>query len=217
MVKKIKKVSLFWNVFFGVIIITLGSNLILAFIIFQGYETIVSQIKPFLSEDIFQNVVVNLSNTWMIVVGSTIIFILLLAILFAVLFTANILKPLRNLLGAVSEVKKGNLNVRVETEIRDEIGELANQFNAMILELKSARRLLEEEKEVLEIRVRARTQELEELAKSLEEKVKERTKELEERIGELEKFHSLTVGRELKMIELKKELERLEKELEKRK
>lgn len=216
MVKKIKKVSLFWKVFFGVIIITLGSNLILAFIIFQGYETIISQIKPLLSEEAFQDVVVNVSNAW-IIVGSTIIFILLLAILFAILFTANILKPLRNLLEAVSEVKKGNLNVRVEAEIRDEIGELASQFNSMILELKSARELLEEEKEVLEIRVKARTQELEELAQNLEKRVKERTKELEERIEELEKFHRLTVGRELKMVEMKKEIEKLQRELEERK
>lgn len=45
-----------------------------------------------------------------------------------------------------------------------------------------------------------------ELQTSLEEKVRERTKELQERLNELERFHRLTVGRELKMIELKKEL-----------
>jgi len=61
----------------------------------------------------------------------------------------------------------------------------------------------------LEIRVAARTKELQELNKSLEEKVQERTRELQERLNELERFHRLTVGRELKMIELKKELEQL--------
>ncbi|MDD4990348.1 MAG: PAS domain-containing protein [Candidatus Pacebacteria bacterium] len=44
------------------------------------------------------------------------------------------------------------------------------------------------------------------LQEGLEEKVRERTKELQERLSELERFHRLTVGRELKMIELKKEL-----------
>jgi len=48
-----------------------------------------------------------------------------------------------------------------------------------------------------------------ELQANLEKKVKERTKELQERLNELENFSRLTVGRELKMIELKKELEQL--------
>ena len=68
---------------------------------------------------------------------------------------------------------------------------------------------LEEAKSILEVKVKARTNELEELAKSLEEKVRERTKELQKRVDELEKFHKLTVGRELKMMELKKEIKKL--------
>lgn len=216
MIKKIEKISIFWKVFASVIIMILVSNLILAYIVHRGYETIVSQAQPYLPEALLEEMAVNISNAW-IIISSTIVFILLLAILFTVLFTSNILKPLRDLLDAVSEVKKGNLDVRVEVKTRDEIEELANQFNIMISELKLARELLEEEKEILEIKVKARTRELEELAKNLEQKVKERTKELEEKIGELEKFHKLTVGRELKMIELKKRLEKLEKELEKEK
>lgn len=48
--------------------------------------------------------------------------------------------------------------------------------------------------------------EFKKLQESLEEKVRERTQELQKRVGELEKFHKITVGRELKMIELKKAL-----------
>ena len=48
--------------------------------------------------------------------------------------------------------------------------------------------------------------EFKKLQESLEEKVRERTKELQKRLNELERFHSLIVGRELKMAELKKEL-----------
>ena len=54
----------------------------------------------------------------------------------------------------------------------------------------------------------------------LEEKVKERTKELQgayddvkKRKEDLEKFYKLTVGRELKMIELKKEIKELEEKI----
>ena len=51
------------------------------------------------------------------------------------------------------------------------------------------------------------------LQENLEKKVKERTKELQERVEELERFYKLTVGRELKMMELKKETRRLKKEI----
>jgi PAS domain S-box-containing protein len=53
--------------------------------------------------------------------------------------------------------------------------------------------------------------ELKKLQLDLDEKIKERTKELQERIEELEKFHRLAVERELKMIELKEEIEKLKK------
>jgi len=49
----------------------------------------------------------------------------------------------------------------------------------------------------------------------LERQVAERTKELQKKIEELEKINRLTVGRELKMIELKEEIQKLKEELEK--
>lgn len=65
----------------------------------------------------------------------------------------------------------------------------------------------------LETRVKARTKQLEELSQSLDQKVKQRTKELQERVDALERFRKLTVGREIKMAELKKEIEKVKKEL----
>ena len=88
-------------------------------------------------------------------------------------------------------------------------------------------RELTEVKKSLEKKVRSRTKELEELTKSLELKVKERTKEIEkkgreleentkrlqEKIVEMERFQELSVGREIKMTELKREVEKLKEQL----
>ena len=83
-----------------------------------------------------------------------------------------------------------------------------------IEELQKTKNLLEEERTSLKIKVEARTGELQTERKSLEKKVKERTrqleserKELDKKIAELEKFHKLAVGRELRMRELKKKIE----------
>jgi len=83
----------------------------------------------------------------------------------------------------------------------------------MVEDLSKSQAALEESKAVLEIKVAAKTKELKELAQSLDEKVKEKTKELQARVEELERFHHLTVGRELKMIELKEEIKKLKEEL----
>lgn len=54
----------------------------------------------------------------------------------------------------------------------------------------------------------------EEYAKGLELKVQERTKELQTRIADLEQFERVTVGRELRMTELKQEVEKMRIKLE---
>jgi len=93
-----------------------------------------------------------------------------------------------------------------------------------IEDLKKTKEQLEEARTTLEVRIKARTRELLEERQSLEEKVKERTKELEKergelakKIAELEKFHRVAVGRELKMRELKKEIEKMKEELKQNK
>ena len=95
------------------------------------------------------------------------------------------------------------------------IRKLLKEREEKIEELKKAKEGLEEARTVLEIKVEARTKELKELSEGLEEEVKRRTAEVQERVEELERFHKLMVGRELKMIELKEEIKKLTKELEK--
>ncbi|MDI6602507.1 MAG: PAS domain-containing protein [Patescibacteria group bacterium] len=99
------------------------------------------------------------------------------------------------------------------TELKELQENLEKKVKERTKELEESKAALEEAKAVLEIKVQARTKELRELAEGLEVEVERRTKEVRERMEELEKFHRLAVGRELKMIELKKEIERLKREL----
>ena len=112
------------------------------------------------------------------------------------------------------------------------MGHYSNTFSRLlkkkIEEINKIKGRLEEERQSLEIKVGARTEELEEERESLEKKVRERTvelekktkeaeenaRELQEKLIELEKFSELSVGRELKMAELKKEIQELKKALE---
>lgn len=89
-------------------------------------------------------------------------------------------------------------------------------INRRINALQKVRLSLEEEKVSLEIKIQARKTELEEQKEGLARKVKERKKELErenrkleERAQELVKFRKVVLDREIKMGELKKQLENL--------
>jgi len=86
---------------------------------------------------------------------------------------------------------------------------LADAFNEVVYNLKESQEALGEAKTVSEIKIHARTRELQELAESLEDKVTERTLEIRAKLKELERFRELTIGREMKMIELKKELKKI--------
>lgn len=94
-----------------------------------------------------------------------------------------------------------------------EIIALSQSLNQTVENIGKYQTSLEEAKSILELKVRERTKELADLNKRLEGKVEERTKELQERMEQLEKFNRLAVGRELKMVELKKEIGKLEEAL----
>ncbi|MBU3964212.1 hypothetical protein KJ562_00535 [Patescibacteria group bacterium] len=105
---------------------------------------------------------------------------------------------------------------RANIELKDINVGLEEKVKERTIELQKKSEELGEAKNVLEIRVAARTRELKEFAEKLEENIELRTRELQERIDELETFHKLTVGRELKMIELKEEISGLKEQLMKK-
>jgi PAS domain S-box-containing protein len=100
---------------------------------------------------------------------------------------------------------------RARSELEQRGKERTRDLEQKTTELEKAKMALEEAKNVLEIKVAARTRELKELNEKLEEKVGQRTKELQEKLSELDKWYRLTVGRELKMIELKEEINKFRK------
>lgn len=111
-----------------------------------------------------------------------------------------------------SDGKEMPVNVFAKTRKTTE-GKEAGYFFGLfdLTKIKKVQAEIEEAKEVLGIRVAAKTRELQELADNLEMKVKERTNELEERIKELQKMNKIMIGRELKMRELKEKIKKLEK------
>lgn len=82
--------------------------------------------------------------------------------------------------------------------------------------LKERYREEEEIKQSLEIRVKARIQELKEISKKLDKEVMDKEKELNEKILELEEASRQAVKKELRMIELKKEIKEMEKAFSKK-
>lgn len=122
----------------------------------------------------------------------------------------SLIEPLKKLEEGVEGVRRGDLRSKIKIKTRDEIGRLSACFN-QVVDLFRKQAFLEEEKEVLEIRVQARTRELQEMNQRLEKEVQKRTKEMKRKMEEYETINKLMVGRELKMVKLKKQLAKAKK------
>lgn len=90
-----------------------------------------------------------------------------LAIIISLLFTINITKPLKTLIGTMSVVERGDLSVRFKVKQHDEIGRLGMSFNKMINKLDNlvnivyASQLKEKEVELKLLQAQIRKREIE--------------------------------------------------------
>jgi len=130
---------------------------------------------------------------------SLFLFIYLLTLIVAVWLSARFIRiffisPLKQISSVVKQVAKGDLNARASVKIKDEIGDLALAFNEMIQELQKSTTSVE-----------ALNKEINDRLKIEEENVRH--------MKELEVFYKVSMGREERIIELKKEVEKLKKGL----
>jgi HAMP domain-containing protein len=142
------------------------------------------------------------------------LFTFLITLLISLIATRKIAYPIIKCTQEIQEIEKKGFGKEINIKTGDEIETLARAFNSMNKKLAQNYEELEDQKRILEIRVEAKTKVLKEFAESLDEQVKEKTKNLQEKLEELEKFHKITIGREIKMIELKKEIEELKEKLQ---
>ncbi|MFH2020630.1 MAG: HAMP domain-containing protein [archaeon] len=105
-----------------------------------------------------------------------------------------VLSPINKINAGLEEIAKNNLEYQIRIKSNDEFEQVATSFNNMTQEIKISRKE--------QIRY----------SKWLEQEVTKKTKELQEKLNDLEKFQKITINRELKMIELKKQLNKRLKE-----
>lgn len=103
--------------------------------------------------------------------------------LFVFKLSNTITRPISALRETVAQFSQGNFAARAHVYASDEVSELAKSFNTMADALKLSKDLLENEKQ-----------------------------SLQGKVGELEKWQQATVGRELKMVELKATIEKHKEE-----
>ncbi len=92
----------------------------------------------------------------------------LIGLVSASLFTNKITRPVEKLVAGTIRAASGDLRVRVDEDSRDEIGELARNFNHMTQELSKERRTIQELNRSLEAQVEERTAELRSTNEDLE-------------------------------------------------
>ena len=125
-----------------------------------------------------------------------IIIIFILTLFSGYFIGQSIVKPLQTLRDKALKVKDGDMNVEIEPELNDEVGDMAISFKEMLFKLK-------------------------ELYQNLENKVKERTekleiseKKLEGSLELYEKNNKMMINRELEMVKLKERIRELETEIQ---
>ena len=114
-----------------------------------------------------------------------------LAVISGILISGAIMKPITKLISFVENVGSAEFNQKVKLSSHDEIEDLAKAFNQMVVRLNKSKKQVDKK--------------VRELGKAKEA--------LELKLAEIQKMNRLMMGRELRMIELKKQIRDLEEQL----
>lgn len=87
----------------------------------------------------------------------------------SILFSGGLTRNLQHLTGHAIRIGSGDLSAKIEIRSRDEVGNLASSFNAMIDALRQSREAIERYNRELEAKVDERTRELQEKNLAIEE------------------------------------------------
>ena len=167
---------------------------------------------------------------WLLII---LLILLALGIIVSIFVARTFTAPIIKLRKGTEEIISGNLDYEVGTKAKDEIGLLSRAFDKMTANMKKSRDELEEYSKSLEKKVEERTVKLKEhfktsdqqriatlniasdleqtnvqLTKEIEDR-KKAEKELQKRLKELEVFYKVTMGRESRIVELKREINSL--------
>ncbi|WMJ84831.1 cache domain-containing sensor histidine kinase [Oscillospiraceae bacterium LTW-04] len=93
----------------------------------SGLFILIQQLKPLVGKTL---------NSLFLIAGVMMIFSIFMCIAFAAHMSDQFFQPVKALNDAMSEVENGNLDVRIENDRTDELGQLAGRFNHMVKRLK---------------------------------------------------------------------------------
>lgn len=206
------RLSIFTKLFLIYIFFTVIPIIITSILVIFNYQKIIESFFAGIRQEIStvtgQELFSVLSGFEIQIIFALII-IIFLSLCISFLLERRLTSSFQKIVKGIKEAEGGNLDFIIDVKSKDELGDLASHFNEMARQLKKARLSLEEIEDTIKAKVAANTRELEKMAETREKTIKQRTKELQDRIDELEIIHRLSVGRELKMIELKNEVEKL--------
>lgn len=150
---------------------------------------------------------------------ATIFVIFALVLLSTLLLIKNFYRRLGSIVKMILEiVEKNNFNLRFSVEANDELGRIAGTFNNMLEKIEIIKQNLKEEEgryiklvSSIEKELRDKIKVFKKDKEERQETLKVKIADMEEKIKELETFKKLSFGRELRILELKKEVESLKR------
>ena len=123
-------------------------------------------------------------------------------------------KQLSGMMPVLVKIALGDFSAKIKIpEKENEFTGLLVALNLMIEELRVTKETERKTEKARKEAERSKIEALTEAKKNLEREVQKRTKELQNKVRELEKFNKIAIGRELKMVARKKEVEEFKKEL----